>query len=125
MSFHMPKVYIKDVSYNVACMLAEITNNDWKLLTCPLQGTHDWLKFFHNVILRELYHDPRWTVPLWWAWRMPHTLAPRFEQAQAILTPIVRQMIEKNVFRDPQPVYTGNKTYIVTRPDGSAYEFKV
>lgn len=125
MTFHMPKVYIADVSYNVACMLAEITDTNWKLLTCPKVGTHDWLKFFHNIILRELYRDPRWTVPVHWAWRMPHTLAPRFEEARKILTPLVRRMIEKNVFRDPQPVYIGNKTYVVTNPDGSTFEMKV
>lgn len=121
----MPKVCISDVNNDVASMLAEITDSHWRLLTCPLIGTHDWLKFFHNIILRELYHDPRWTVPVHWAWQMPHTLASRFEDAQKILTPLVRRLISKNVFRDPQPVYIGDKTYIVTRPDGSTYKFTV
>lgn len=125
MSFHMPTVDISDVSYNVAGMLSEITDINWRLLPCPKSNTHDWLKFFHNVILRELYRDRRWSVPIHCAWRMPHTLDSRFEEAQKILTPIVRRMIEKNVFRDPQPVCIGDKTYLVTRPDGSSFEMKV
>lgn len=123
MAFHMPTVCIDDVSYNVACMLATVTDKDWRLLTCPNHKTHDWLKIFHNIILRELYHDPRWSVPTWHAWQMPHTLDPHFDKALIILTPIVRQMITKNVFRDPQPVCIGDKSYRVTRQDGSTYEF--
>lgn len=121
----MPKIYIEDVSHDEAEMLAEITDTNWRLLTCPLYNTDPWLKFFHNIILRELYHDPRWCVPVWWAWRMPHTLDKRFEAAKVELTPIVKEMISKNVFRDPQPVYIGNKTYLIMKPDNSTFEFTV
>lgn len=125
MSFHMPEIYIKDVSYSVAIMLAKISDHKGRLKLCPPHHADDWLKFFHNVILRELYKDPRWTVPVWHAWGMPHTLSEEFESAQKILTPLVSRLINSEVFRDPQPVYIGNKTYHVTNQDGSTFRMTV
>jgi hypothetical protein len=56
---------------------------------------------------------------------MPHAVVENVEEAQQILSPIVKQMIKNGVFRDPQPVHKGNKTYLITNPDETTYEFKV
>lgn len=125
MPFHMPVVSIQNVSHNVACIFSEITDQNWRLVTCPRYSVHDWVKLFHNTILRELYSDHRWSVPVWWAWGMPHTVVANVEEAQQILSPVVKQMIKKGVFKDPQPVHKGNKIYLITNPDETTYEFKV
>lgn len=122
MSFHMPKVCIKDVEFDAAMMLPDLVDINWRLVTCPDHRVSDITKIFHNTILRELYRDLRWTVPVWYAWQMPHTVLP-YEKLRNQFIPLVKQMLDVNAFKDPQPVCIGHKTYQVFREDGSFYEF--
>ena len=95
-----------------------------RLVTCPRYDASKESKVLHNQLLRLLYRDPRWTVPLHWAWGMPHLIQSPSDEEWFLAESLAKSLIASRCFGDPQPVCIGHRLYRVYRENGSTFEMR-
>lgn len=126
MPFTMPSFDLSVVNPEEAALMKPLLDVKGFLLTCPRYDCPRASKILHNAILKKLYRDERWTVPLSWAWGMPHILGawidgvPKVEMDAALT--MVESFIDHLAFGTPQPYQVEFQVYRVTRPDGTTFD---
>lgn len=96
-----------------------------RLVEMPKYDLSDNVKLIHHFLLKFLYADRRWMVPLHHAWYMPHPVKTPSEDMLRDAEIAADDIYRSNCFGSPQPVYMGDKQYLVTREDGSTFVMKV
>ena len=126
MSFFMPTVdfdRLSDEEQEVMSVLVEKN----RLVTMPKYDCNDHDKLVHNYILKFLYRDNRWVTPLHHAWNMPHLSKPNGYDDNTLkaIENTAFDICASGCFGSPQPVYMGDKQYLVTRDNGTIFTMKV
>lgn len=124
MTFHMPTVdFDKLPDKHQETMRSLVKKN--RLVEMPSWDCSIHAKLVHHFLLKFLYRDTRWMVPLHHAWYMPHLIKPPSEDMQRSAEIEADEIYRSECFGSPQPVYMGDKQYLVTREDGSTFIMKV
>lgn len=123
MSFYMPTVNLEKVPEKSKKIMESLVVQN-RLVTMPRFDADDHTKIIHNHLLKMLYCDKRWMVPIDSAWQMPHLTKSYdyYERCQYELE--AEQVYFSGCFGSPQPVYFEDK-YIVTKEDGKFLILKV
>lgn len=124
MTFHMPTVTLPH-RYKYDVIMDKLIDNNNKLLVCPRYDSYALAKLVHNELLKLLYRDRRWSVPLHHAWGMPHITISLDEKIKYLAKSFANHYIYRNVFTDPQPVEICDKTWLITREDGSTFKMTI
>ena len=124
MTAYMPTVEMDKLNNEQREIMLSLTENG-RLVPCPSYDCNLQSKLVHNELLRLLYRDSRWTVPLHWAWYMPHICEPLSKDDWIEATVMAESIIASDCFGSPQPVCIGHKLYRVYREDGSTFEMEV
>jgi len=124
MSFYMPTVdFDKIPEKHLGVMKALVDRN--RLVVMPSIQCNVETKLTHHFLLKVLYRDTRWSTPLHHAWYMPHLTKPPNEDMRRVAEIAADEIYHSDCFGSPQPVYLGDKQYLVTREDGSTFTMKV
>ena len=124
MTTHMPTVDLSKLNSEQKEVLTPLLEGG-RLVTCPRYNCGVECKLVHNELLRLVYRDARWSVPLHWAWYMPHICEKLTDEDWSRATSMAKSIIASDCFGSPQPVCIGHKLYRVYRKDGSTFEMKV
>lgn len=124
MSFYMPTVDFDAVPYEHQKAMSELVSRN-RLVEMPKHDRSDAVKLIHHFLLKFLYPDKRWSTPLHHAWYMPHLVKTPSEDMLRDAEIAADEIYRSNCFGSPQPVYMGDKQYLVTREDGSTFVMKV
>lgn len=127
MSFYMPTVNLTKLLKTERINMRPLLDCKGRLFECPPFNTPRVSKILHHVILKELYNDQRWTVPVHWAWGMPHIsdlYTSDLSEEMEYSTRKARRFIRKGVFESPQPYQVDFQVYRVTRPDGTTFDME-
>lgn len=124
MSFHMPEVDFDKLPEKYQEVMKGLVEKN-RLMEMPRWDCSIRAKLVHHFLLKLLYRDTRWMVPLHHAWNMPHLVKPPGEDMLKIFEFEADEIYHSDCFGSPQPVYQGDKQYLVTREDGSTFIMKV
>lgn len=124
MSFHMPSVDVSKIPEKHLGVMECLVEHG-KLVVMPRHDCSAHVKMVHNFLLKMLYRDTRWSVPLHHAWYMPHLVKLPDSDTLARFEAEADEIVHSGCFGSPQPVYLGDKQYIVTKEDGSTFIMKV
>lgn len=124
MSFYMPEIDFDKLPEKYQEVMKGLVEKN-RLVEMPKWDRSDHTKLVHHFLLKLLYRDTRWTVPLHYAWYMPHLVKPPDEDMLKIVEIEADEIYRSDCFGSPQPVYLGDKQYLVTREDGTTFIMKV
>lgn len=124
MSFYMPTVDLDRLSEPSIEAIKPIILHG-RLVTMPGWECPHFSKLVHHFLLKRLYRDTRWTTPLHHAWYMPHLVKSPDEDMLKIAEIEADEIYHSGCFGSPQPVYLGDKQYLVTREDDTTFIMKV
>lgn len=126
MPFIMPSVDLDKALPFDRELLGSLVNTKGFLVTCPHVLSSRTSKVLHNAILKLLYRDQRWSVPLEYNWGMPHIVGAFFdgipEHEMRAAMRLAANFIKRDVFGTPQPYQIEFQLYRITRPDGSTFD---
>ena len=124
MSFYMPTVDLNRLSKEQQeVMNALIVKN--RLVIMPKFDCNDHTKLIHHFLLKFLYRDARWSAPIHNAWYMPHLTKVYDDKTLRSVEDAAFDICASGCFGSPQPVYMGDKQYLVTLDDGTTFTMKV
>jgi hypothetical protein len=120
----MPTVDFDKIPEKHQEVMRSLVEHD-RLVVMPKAGCDAHAKMVHHFLLKMLYRDTRWTVPLHHAWYMPHLVKLPDSDTLKIIEIEADEIVDSDCFGSPQPVYLGDKQYLVTREDGTTFIMKV
>lgn len=124
MPFYMPTVNFNLLPEKHRKVMQDLVEKT-RLVVMPRWDRNVDVKLTHHFLLKLLYRDPRWSAPLHHAWYMPHLVKAPDEGSLKFTEIAAEEIYHSNCFGSPQPVYQGDKQYLVTREDGTTYIMKV
>lgn len=124
MSFYMPTVNLDKVPEKSKKIMERLVEQN-RLVTMPRFDVDDNTKIIHNHLLKMLYSDKRWMVPIDSAWQMPHLTKSYGYEKMCQYELEAEQIYFSGCFGSPRPVYLEDKQYIVTKEDGKLFILKV
>lgn len=124
MSFYMPTVEFNKLPENSKEVMEELVEKN-RLVTMPRYDRSVHAKMVHNFLLKFLYRDTRWSTPLRHAWYMPHLVKPCSTEDSSRFEAEAEEIYYSGCFGSPQPVYLGDKQYLVTREDDTTFIMEV
>lgn len=124
MSFYMPTVNFDKVPDDHQKAISELVFRN-RLVEMPKYNLSDSVKLIHHFLLKILYTDQRWVAPLHHAWSMPHLVKTPNEAALKLAKRAAEEIYHSSCFVSPQPVYLGDRQYLVVQEDGTLLIKKV
>ena len=124
MTIYMPSVDLTRMGDEQKEIMASLLDKD-RLTTCPRYSCALKAKMVHHYLLKLLYCDPRWTVPVHWAWGMPHIVEKVAKEQWQEAENIAKGIADTACFGSPQPVCVAHKLYRVDKEDGTFFIMKV
>lgn len=120
MTFRMPDVDLTKLCPFYQDILSPIVENG-KLVSCPSIFCGDTIKVIHSRLLKMLYRDKMWTVPVHDTWYMPHVLQ-KFSGLQiSLFDKIVREMVSAGCFVGRPKDHSLNAAQYMTNLGGESF----
>ena len=122
--FYMPTINFDRVPVRAMSVMTELTENS-KLITMPKWDCSFESKMIHNRLLKILFRDKRWTVPVHYSWGMPHLFkVPTFSEMD-LADSIALEIFHSGCLVDHQPIQIDDKTYLCKDHKGVAFFLNV
>lgn len=124
MSFYMPTVDFSTLIGKQSTTMSNLVEHE-RLVVMPKWDRNDYTKLVHHFLLKFLYRDCRWNVPVHHAWNMPHLNIKPSKDILKNSEYEAEDIYDSGCFGNPHPVYLGDKQYLITQKDNSTFIMKV
>lgn len=122
MSYHMPSVNLTRLSKFHRSIVEPLVDHRGKLVTCPPIRCGDTTKLIHNHLLKLLRRCPGWSVPLPYAWQMPHICRKIDDLEMALSVRVALEVFDSGCLTGrQQPIIVEDKVYLCRNGEDDAF----